>query len=290
MPIIVFYHKRRRSVNENVCSASLDVLNRGTSRIHSHRGGHAMNRFRQRVSLWWRSVRANHPKSARRHKPARRRASARKGGRTAKFPTRFVVISLIVVTVFILGNRYVVNHLRPIITQMARVEVDQLAARLINQAINDKISEDGVTYGDLVYFEKDIYGQITALKTDIISVNRLKADITEEVLRSIENADTSGIAIPIGNLINSDLFGGRGPRIPLKIVPLGTVSANFTNQFSEAGINQTRHQIMMDVSVEISVLLPGYDIGTQVATQVSIAETVIVGSVPDSYFTMQDII
>ncbi len=247
-----------------------------------------MSRFRQRVSLWWRSVRAKHPKAVSHRKPARRRAIARKGGRTAKFPVRFAVISVIVVVVIILGNRYVVNHVRPIMTQMARVEVDQLASRLINKAINDKISENGVTYGDLVYFEKDIYGQITALKTDIISVNRLKADITEEVLRSIEHADTSGIAIPVGNLINSDLFGGRGPRIPLKIVPLGTVSANFTNQFSEAGINQTRHQIMMDVSVDISVLLPGSDIGTQVATQVSIAETVIVGSVPESYFRMED--
>jgi hypothetical protein len=75
----------------------------------------------------------------------------------------------------------------------------------------------------------------------------------------------------------------------LKIVPLGTVTAGFSNQFSAAGINQTRHQIMMDISVDISILLPGYSVGTQVGTQVSIAETVIVGAVPDSYFHMDDI-
>lgn len=245
-----------------------------------------MSRFRRRVSLWWRTVRAKHPKAASRRKPSRK--PSRRVYKTVKFPVRFTVICVVVVLAFILINNYVVNHVRPIMTEMARVEVDRLASRVINQAINDKISEEGVTYGDLVYFEKDIYGKITALKTDIISVNRLKADITAEVLRSIEKADTSGIAIPIGNLINGDLFGGRGPRIPLKIVPLGTVSATFTNQFSAAGINQSRHQIMMDVAVDISVLLPGYDIGTRVATQVSIAETVIVGAVPDSYFAMED--
>jgi len=90
-------------------------------------------------------------------------------------------------------------------------------------------------------------------------------------------------------LINSDLFSGRGPKIPIKIVPLGTVSTSFSNQFTAAGINQTRHQIMMDIVVDISILLPGYQTGTQVTTQVTIAETVIVGAVPDSYFQMQDL-
>jgi sporulation protein YunB len=206
---------------------------------------------------------------------------------SGKVPLFLIII--IAAAVFAMGNYYISNHLRPIMTQMARVQVDQLASRVINQAIVKRISEDGVTYGSLVYFEKDIYGQITALNTDIISVNRLRADITEEVLLSLENIDTSRLAIPSGNLINSDIFSGRGPRIPLKIVPLGTVSAGFSNQFTSAGINQTRHQIMMDISVDISILLPGYSVGTQVGTQVSIAETVIVGAVPDSYFQMDDI-
>jgi len=200
-----------------------------------------------------------------------------------------VAIVLIAIGVIIAGNYYINNHLRPIMTQMARVQVDQLASRVINQAIVGRITDEGITYNTLVHFEKDVNGQITALNTDIISINRLRADITEEVLRSLEAADTSRLSIPAGNLINSDILGGRGPRIPLKIVPLGTVSSNFSNQFSAAGINQTRHQIMMDITVEITILLPGYRVGTQVGTQVSIAETVIVGAVPDSYFQMDDV-
>jgi sporulation protein YunB len=200
-----------------------------------------------------------------------------------------VITAVIALAVFILGNYFIGNHLRPIMTQMARVEVDQLASRVINQAIVKRITDDNVTYSGLVHFEKDIYGQITALKTDIVSVNRLRADITEEVLQSLKQIDTSRLAIPMGNLVNSDIFSGRGPRIPLRIVPLGTVSAGFSNQFTAAGINQTRHQIMMDIEVDISILLPGFSVGTQVATQVSIAETVIVGAVPDSYFYMDDI-
>jgi sporulation protein YunB len=247
-----------------------------------------MRRFRHRFSLWFRAMKSG---AARRrwkftfHRRPRASRRLTKGAR--RFP--LIMIAVIAVAVFILGNYYINNHLRPIITQMARVEVDQLASRVINQAIVKRITDDNVTYGNLVYFEKDIYGQITALKTDIVSINRLRADITEEVLLSLGRIDTSRLSIPMGNLINSDIFSGRGPRIPLKIVPLGTVSAGFSNQFSAAGINQTRHQIMMDIVVDIEVLLPGYSIGTQVGTQVSIAETVIVGAVPDSYFQMDDI-
>jgi sporulation protein YunB len=208
-------------------------------------------------------------------------------GQARKYP--LVLAALIAVVIFILGNYYINNHLRPIMTQMARVQVDQLASRVINQAIVTRITDEGLTYSNLVGFEKDINGQITALKTDIVSINRLRADITEEVLHSLEHMDTSRLAIPTGNLINSDIFSGRGPRIPLKIVPLGTVSAGFSNQFSAAGINQTRHQIMMDITVDISILLPGYSVGTKVGTQVTVAETVIVGAVPDSYFFMDDL-
>jgi sporulation protein YunB len=241
-----------------------------------------MNRFRHRFTLWLHTRKAKLPRS----RPRR----GRRAGRKPRSPgTTLLVIAVIAFAVILIGNYYVRTHLRPIMTQMARVQVDQLASRVINEAIVSRITEEGVTYGSLVYFEKDIYGQITALKTDVISINRLKADITEEVLSSLERADTSKLSIPFGNLISSDLLSGRGPRIPLKIVPLGTVSSSFSNQFSAAGINQTRHQIMMDIEVDISILLPGYRTGTQVGTQVSIAETVIVGAVPDSYFQMDDI-
>ncbi|MCL2002815.1 MAG: sporulation protein YunB [Oscillospiraceae bacterium] len=241
-----------------------------------------MRRFSHRFSLRLRAARA-------RGLPVRFRLRRRRAapGRIRRFPLLAAIAAGL--AVFFLGNYYIGNHLRPIMTQMARVEVDRLASRVINQAIVRRITDDNVTYGSLVFFEKDIYGQITALKTDIISVNRLRADITEEVLLSLERIDTAGLSIPAGNLINSDIFSGRGPRIPLKIVPLGTVSAGFSNQFSAAGINQTRHQIMMDITVDVHVLLPGYSIGTQVGTQVSIAETVIVGAVPDSYFQVEDL-
>jgi len=84
-------------------------------------------------------------------------------------------------------------------------------------------------------------------------------------------------------LILPELFSGAGPRLPVKIMSVSTSDAEFRNEFSEAGINQSLQQIMMDVTISMTVLTP---MGTETVTassEVVIAETVIVGSVPDSY-------
>jgi sporulation protein YunB len=171
---------------------------------------------------------------------------------------------------------------------MATVRVDYLATKAINEAITETIERDGVSYDSIVIFEKDIYGQITALKTNMLTVNRFKANVTNEVLDAVESIGAPDLGIPVGNVINGDLFSGRGPEIPIRILPLGTASADFQNVFTAAGINQTRHEIMMEVTVNISVLMPGYSAETAVKVQVAVAETVIVGDVPETYANFED--
>ncbi len=179
-------------------------------------------------------------------------------------------------------------HIRPMISQLAKAKVDYLASKAINKAIEDRISDGSFEYDKIVFFEKDIYGNITALKTDMITINRLKSGIIDDVLDEIDSIDTSELSIPIGSLMKSDLFAGRGPRVPVRIIPVGTAGASFENVFTSAGINQTRHQILMEVTVDIGVLLPGYTASTVVNVQVNIAETVIVGTVPDTYTNLTD--
>lgn len=209
-------------------------------------------------------------------------------GRRPKSALRLLLIVALLFVAFWLCIFWIDNHFRPIITQMAKVRVDYLASKAINEAIMQKIDDGTLDYGKMVYFEKDIYGQVTALKTDMIRVNKLKSEIINEVLDAVEGIGTSDLGIPLGNIINGDLFSGRGPRIPVRIMPLGTASANFRHEFESAGINQTRHQIMMEVQVEIDVLMPGYNAETVVAVDVTVAETIIVGAVPDSYTHFED--
>lgn len=72
---------------------------------------------------------------------------------------------------------------------------------------------------------------------------------------------------------------------------VGSAHAVFQSQFSDAGINQTRHQILLEVTVSVDILLPGGDLPAEISAQVPVAETIIVGSVPDTYVelpTLQD--
>jgi hypothetical protein len=79
------------------------------------------------------------------------------------------------------------------------------------------------------------------------------------------------------------LLAGRGPLITVKMQSVGSSTARLVNRFTSAGINQTKHQILLNVDVYVSILLPGFTTATKVSNSFTVAETVIVGSVPDSY-------
>lgn len=110
-----------------------------------------------------------------------------------------------------------------------------------------------------------------------------QAEILDTVLTRISQVPTGDLSIPIGSLTGSTLLAGRGPRITVRMESVGSSEANFRNAFTSAGINQTKHQIILTVDVSVSVLLPGFRTATKVSNSFIVAETVIVGTVPDTY-------
>ena len=211
---------------------------------------------------------------------------ARRGLGRRRVP-RGVVYAALIFCAFWIVFAMVGARIRPIISQMASANVSNLATNAIHDAITGRLQEDGYTYDSLIDFEKDERGQITALKTDMLAINRLKGDIIRDVLKAVRSIGTPELGIPLGNVTGVDLLSGRGARIPVRIVPVGTAGADFANVFSEAGINQTRHQIMMTIRADISVLMPGQSAVTEVTVQMAVAETVIVGTVPDTYASIK---
>ena len=117
--------------------------------------------------------------------------------------------------------------------------------------------------------------------------NRLQSSILHQVLQEIAQMDTRELSIPLGSLTGSALLAGRGPRISVRMQSVGSSTAYLSNEFSSAGINQTRHQIILNVDVYVSILLPGFSTATKVSNAFTVAETVLVGTVPDSYTYFQ---
>ena len=174
-------------------------------------------------------------------------------------------------------------HLRPVLTSMASARVSNSVNRIVASAVEEAIQRGDINYEAFVTFEKDANGRVTALRSNVAEVNRMQSAISEEILRRLSEESTSELRIPIGTLTGSALLSGRGPSITVRMQAVGSASAMFRNEFSAAGINQTRHQILLEVDVYMSILLPGIRTSTTVANEIAVAETVIVGSVPESY-------
>ncbi|MCI2058843.1 MAG: sporulation protein YunB, partial [Oscillibacter sp.] len=138
-------------------------------------------------------------------------------------------------------------------------------------------------YEKLISFEKDNNGMITAVKSNMPEFNRLQSTILNQILERVSEVSTRDLSIPVGSLTGSNLLAGRGPLITVRMQSVGTSTACLRNAFTSAGINQTKHQILLDVDVYVSILLPGFTAATKVSNSFTVAETVIVGSVPDSY-------
>ena len=170
-----------------------------------------------------------------------------------------------------------------VVLELAQTQVRNATSDLINDAIDHQMEQDTIAYDRMVFFEKDLDGRITALKTNMGLVNRLKTDILNLINDEILALDTDQIGIPLGSLILPELLAGMGPQIPIRVLSIRNSEGEFVSGFSEAGINQTMHQLTMVVSVDVAVLVLGQTESFTVKSEVVVAETVIVGVVPDTF-------
>jgi len=174
-------------------------------------------------------------------------------------------------------------RMKPLLESLATTRVSNTVNRIIFEAVNEAIQEGDISYEELISMEKDTDGNITAVHSNMAAFNRLQAQILDIILARIDQVSARELSIPIGTLTGSALLAGRGPRISVRMESVGSSSAKFENRFDSAGINQTNHQIVLKVDVSVSILLPGFTTATTVSTAVTVAETVIVGAVPETY-------
>ena len=178
---------------------------------------------------------------------------------------------------------YVSAQMRPLLENLATARVSNAVTRIVSEAVYEAIESGELQYDGLVTLEKDSQGKVTAVRSNMAAFNHLQAEILDTILTRLGQVSARELSIPIGTLTGSALLAGRGPRITVRMESLGTSEARFENAFTSAGINQTRHQIMLNVDVYVSVLLPGFTTATKVSNSFTVAETVIVGAVPDTY-------
>lgn len=193
-------------------------------------------------------------------------------------------LKLIAAALIIIGIILLIDiRVRPIIEKTTTYQSKILATRIINDAVYAELENEDLGYNELVSLTYNDNNSISSIESNMININRLKAKITKSVNDELKNLDAHDLSISLGTVTGFSAFYNQGPMIPITLRPEGYVEASLISAFESAGINQTLHRILVEINVDISAIIPGYTSSATVETQFVIAETVIVGNVPEGY-------
>lgn len=193
---------------------------------------------------------------------------------------------LLVMSILMLFIAAAAIFLKDLSTQIAVSDASDIVTVRINNAIAQIMKNEDYGGDYFVTFEKNSNGEVTAISSNMSRINALSATILDSVVGATEN-HTLTVEIPLGNLSGVSLLMGRGPKVPVQIIVLTSSRVEFNNNIITAGINQTKHQINLEVIVDIDILIPWETESAQVVTEILIADTIVVGQVPDTYLNMQ---
>ena len=195
----------------------------------------------------------------------------------------FLIPLAVLAGLFILFTR----NLSPILISMAEARARQLAVEAMNRAIAE-VMDSSVTYTDLMRVSHDSSGRVSMLEANATLMNEIASAAALTAQSKLDTLADEGVGLPLFAALGIDLFSGAGPIIRVSITPVGAVSTRFVTSFESAGINQTRHEISLEASVVMRIVIPAGADSVSVSTYVPIAESIIVGSVPESYVSVPD--
>ena len=197
---------------------------------------------------------------------------------------RAAVVMAVLAALFVLGYWYIEQNIRPYVISFAQARINSEVMRQINDGINEALAT--IQYDDIVHVTRDNENRIVMLKMDAPAMNAIADNAVDCVQQRIDAMGMQKIGIPLGTIIGWSLFTGRGPRIQVNVQPVGSVYANFISYFEEAGINQTRHHVEMEMTAHISIVAPAGGGSITVKSSMPVAESILIGTVPQTYLWM----
>lgn len=229
------------------------------------------------------SFRALPPRRCNISPPFPRRAAAPRRRRPPS-PQALLLLRLGLCLLLVFGSFFLLDYkVRPVVSTMSRYQAQLICTRAINEAVKGTLESEAYQAAELVSLHQDSTGQVTSLSTDAGTLSRIKADITLSAVETLRIHGAGDLSVPMGTLMNSQLLMGRGPAIPFKVVPTAAAEVDIKSEFLPAGINQTVHRLSLQISVAADAILPGSKTPVETATTFILAETVLLGDVPDAY-------
>jgi len=199
-----------------------------------------------------------------------------------KIGRKLLIITLIVIGASIVVFVLIDIGIKPTIIAMSEAKVEYIAILAMNNAVNKILGSD-IKYTDLTDVLLDKDGKISMIQYNTILINRLARETSTLAQDEIRSLGEEGVTVPLGSITRSKILSGLGPNIKVRIIPVGAVSTDFTDEFQQAGINQTRHKIYLQLRTQVRIVVPLGSETINVSTRVPISESIVVGDVPNTY-------
>ncbi|HOJ09340.1 MAG TPA: sporulation protein YunB [Clostridiales bacterium] len=187
------------------------------------------------------------------------------------------------IILFVIIVKYAEKTILPYMSNISEYRVKSAINILVNEAVQKTFSEKQ-RYDELVCINKNEKGEIEAITIDTPKINMLSAKIAQEIQQKINSRDTVLIKIPIGSLLGETILYNSGPSIYATVRQNGNIETEFISEFLEAGINQTKHRIVLSVKINVIVHTTFIKKNHIIINSIPIAETIIVGKVPAAYY------
>lgn len=187
--------------------------------------------------------------------------------------------TIAILSIFLFSIYYFDRTITPTVMVVADAEMRARSSEIINQNIFDVFSKK-FNYDEIIRIDKDSDGNITMLKADTVKMSAIASEVALKSQKELAQIGSVGIKFPIGYITRSNIMSYWGPKITVKMEPIGRIETHYSSQFESAGINQTRHKIYIEVYAKAKVIIPLASNEVEVRNEIPIAETVIVGKIP----------
>jgi len=195
---------------------------------------------------------------------------------------KHTVAVIIIVIICIVSLVIIDIRVKATLLELAQTKAELRTVEIINQAVYEKVVRE-TEYQDIVYIHKDDQGKIVMLQANTVILNQLMTRTTKAILQGFKSGEAEQIGIPLGQITGITLLSASGPTLKVNVIPANQIYVSVGDKFEQAGINQTRHRIYMQVKTRIKIAVPFMDKDLSVVSTIPLAETIIVGDVPQTY-------
>lgn len=193
-----------------------------------------------------------------------------------------IFIILILILSFFMIMNYVIYPVYDVACENWAREFANEISIVENKRIMDKYKDS-----EFIKVEKDKDGNIEMINVDMILINGIVDEVTDNISENIRKQSKERIKIPLGMFAQNKIVSGYGPKINIKVESFSSFSTNLKTEFYSAGINQAIHRVYLDLSYNIIITTGQKQTTCAVYTQIVLLESIIVGKIPNNMYTVE---